>query len=178
MPLNAKIVQFEVAIAHIVRNFLRIPDLSSDFFQLTPVASASLFPPERLPLVLRVALESDGGFTTQTLQTKTQLFFIRNNLYCLFNYFSIQYRELNLISALYFFCILNIEAKQLIASCLHCYLTFPSINTANGLKPYFPCFQGNITTFVSYHPLIIMSGSNKEGPSTSSSAKASTEFLF
>ena len=73
---------------------------------------------------------------------------------------------------------LNIEAKQLIASCLHCYLTFPSVNTANGLKPYFPCFQGNITTFVSYHPLIIMSGSNKEeGPLTRSSAKASAEFL-
>ena len=147
MPLNAKMLQFEVARAQIVRNFIRIPNLSSDFFQLASGASASLFPPERLPLLLRVVLESDGGFTTQTLQTKTQLFFIRNNLYCLFNYFSIQYRKLNLIPALYFICMLNIEAKQLIASCLHCYLTFPSVNTANGLKPYFPCFQGNITTF-------------------------------
>ena len=80
MPLNAKMLQFEVARSHIVRNFIRIPNLSSDFFQLASGASASLFPPERLPLLLRVALESDGGFTTQTLQTKTQLFLYQKQL--------------------------------------------------------------------------------------------------
>ena len=31
-PEGGVLVQFEVAIAHIVRNLIRIPDLSSDFF--------------------------------------------------------------------------------------------------------------------------------------------------
>ena len=90
MPLNAKMVQFEVARSHIVRNFIRILDLLLEFFYRVSGASASHFPPERHPLLLRVALESDGGVTTQTLHTKISIFLVEKNVYCLLNDFNIK----------------------------------------------------------------------------------------
>ena len=90
MPLIAKIVRFECEESHIVRNFIRNTDLCLKFFYVTPEASASPFPPERHPLLVRVALESDGAVTTQTLHTKISMSLVGNNLYCLLNDFYIK----------------------------------------------------------------------------------------
>ena len=95
MPLNEKIVQSECARSHIVTNFIRIPNLPLKCFYGNPGASASPFPPERLPLLLRVALESSGGVTTQTLHTEIFMFLVRNNVSCLLNDFPIQKTKTN-----------------------------------------------------------------------------------
>ena len=83
MPLIAKIVRFECEESHIVRNFIRITDLVLKFFCGASGPSASPFPPERHPLLLRVALESGGAVTTQTLHTKT-LILMLETIYIVF----------------------------------------------------------------------------------------------
>ena len=90
MPLIAKIVRFECEESHIVRNFIRITDLVLKFFCGASGPSASHFPPERHPLLVRVALESGGGVTTQTLHTKILMFLVGTNLYYLLNAFYIK----------------------------------------------------------------------------------------
>ena len=90
MPLIAKIVRFECEESHIVRNFIRITDLVLKFFCGASGPSASPFPSERHPLLVRVALESDGGVTTQTLHTKISIFLVEKNVYCLLNDFNIK----------------------------------------------------------------------------------------
>ena len=102
-------------------------------------------PPERLPLLLRVAHESSGGVTTQTLHTKILTFLVRNNASCPLNDFPTLYRQLKLILPLYFVCMWT---NQLPYSKPHSYLNSRSVKTATGSYHIFCVF---ITTSFSYH---------------------------
>ena len=52
-------------------------------------------PPERHPLLLRVALESSGGVTTLTLHTEIFRFLVRNNVSGLLNDFPMKKTKTN-----------------------------------------------------------------------------------